>query len=141
MVRVSPLGVSQGKAEALRKRMEWLGIREEDLEERFIRSGGPGGQNVNKVATCVSLRHRPSGLEVKVQRERSQALNRFLARRLLAEKLEAEVLGRLSAQQQRIAKIRRQKRRRSRRAKEKLLRAKRLHSLKKQLRVKPKIDE
>ena len=134
-------GVSQPKADALRKRMERLGIREGDLEERFVRSGGPGGQNVNKVATCVWLRHRPSGLEVKVQRERSQAMNRFLARRLLAEKLEAQILGRHSAEQQRVAKIRRQKRRRSRRAKEKLLRAKKLHSMKKQLRARPGVDE
>ena len=134
-------GVSQAKSDALRKKMERLGIREGDLEERFVRSGGPGGQNVNKVATCVWLRHRPSGLEVKVQRERSQAMNRFLARRLLAEKLEAQILGRHSAEQQRVAKIRRQKRRRSRRAKEKLLRAKRLHSLKKQLRGRPRADE
>jgi len=138
---VNPFGVSQVKAEALRKRMIRLGIREEDLEERFIRSGGPGGQNVNKVATCVWLRHRSSGLEVKVQRERSQALNRFLARRLLVEKLEARILGRLSAERQRIAKIRRQKRRRSRRAKEKLLAAKRIHSIKKQMRARPGIDE
>ncbi|MBI3333673.1 MAG: peptide chain release factor-like protein [Candidatus Omnitrophica bacterium] len=121
--------------------MERLGIREEDLKERFIRSGGPGGQNVNKVATCVWLRHRPSGLEVKVQQERSQALNRFLARRLLVQKLEAQVLGRFSAERRRIAKIRRQKRRRSRRAKEKLLAAKRLHSMKKHLRARPAIEE
>ncbi|MBI3616021.1 MAG: peptide chain release factor-like protein [Candidatus Omnitrophica bacterium] len=138
---MNPFGVSEAKAQALRKRLNRVGIREEDLEESFIRSGGPGGQNVNKVATCVCLRHRASGLEVKVQRERSQAMNRFLARRLLAEKLETQILGRLSAERQRIAKIRRQKRRRSRRAKEKLLAAKRLHSRKKQLRAKPGIDE
>ncbi len=137
----NPFGVSEAKAEALRRRMVRWGIREEDLEERFIRSGGPGGQNVNKVATCVWLRHWPSGLEVKVQRERSQALNRFLARQLLAEKLETQILGRLSTERQQIAKIRRQKRRRSRRAKEKLLKAKKIHSLKKQLRAKPGIEE
>ena len=116
-------------------------IREEDLEERFLRSGGPGGQNVNKVATCVWLRHRPTGLEVKVQRERSQAMNRLLARRLLAAKLEEAVLGRQSAERQRVEKIRRQKRRRSRRAKEKMLEGKRLHSRKKQLRGRPSRDE
>ena len=138
---VNPFGVSEVKVETLRKRMVRLGIREEDLEERFIRSGGPGGQNVNKVATCVCLRHRPSGLEVKVQRERSQALNRFLARRLLAEKLEERILGRLSAERQRIAKIRRQKRHRSRRAKEKMLASKRIHSIKKQMRARPGTDE
>ncbi len=115
--------------------MRRLDVRESDLEERFIRSGGPGGQNVNKVATCVVLRHVPSGLEVRCQRERSQALNRFLARRILLRRLEVEQLGRLSAEAQRIAKIRRQKRRRSRRAKEKLLHDKRVRALKKSLRA------
>ena len=115
--------------------------REEDLEERFVRAGGPGGQNVNKVATCVILRHRPTGLEVKVQQERSQAQNRLLARRLLAAKLETQRLGRLSEERRRIEKIRRQKRRRSRRAKEKMLAAKRIHSLKKQARRRPSSDE
>ena len=138
---MNPFGVSEAKAEWLKSRMAEMGIREKDLEERFIRSGGPGGQNVNKVATCVWLRHIPTGLEVKVQRERSQALNRFLARRLLVQKLEEQRLGRLSKERQRIAKIRRQKRRRSRRAKEKLLASKRLHSLKKKLRTKPSLDE
>ncbi len=114
--------------------MQRLGIQERDLEERFIRSGGPGGQNVNKVSTCVVLRHRPSGLEVRCQQERSQVLNRFLARRLLLKRLEAERLGRLSEEAQRIAKIRRQKRRRSRRTQEKLLQLKRLRTLKKSLR-------
>lgn len=121
----------------MERRMQALGVREEDLEEHFIRSGGHGGQNVNKVATCVWLRHRPSGMEVKVQRERSQALNRFLARRLLLDKIETERLGRLSAEQQRIAKIRRQKRRRSRRAKEKMLHAKHHRAMIKGLRRSP----
>ena len=138
---MNPFGVSEAKAKWLKARMAECGIREEDLEERFIRSGGPGGQNVNKVSTCVCLRHIPTGLEVKVQQERSQALNRFLARRLLAQKLEEQRLGRLSEERQRIAKIRRQKRRRSRRAKEKLLATKRLHSLKKQSRRRPLADE
>ena len=138
---MNPFGVSETKVEQLKRQMERFGVREEDLQERFVRSGGPGGQNVNKVATCVWLMHLPTGLEVKVQQERSQALNRFLARRLLVAKIEAQELGRLSAQQQRIAKIRRQKRRRSRRAKEKMLAAKRLHSLKKKMRVAPREDE
>ena len=138
---MNPFGVNETSADRLRDRMQRLGIREQDLVEKFVRSGGPGGQNVNKVSTCVWLIHLPSGLEVKVQRERSQALNRFLARRLLADKLEAQILGRRSAEQQRIAKIRRQKRRRSRRAKEKMLAAKKIHSLKKKLRVSPRQDE
>ena len=113
--------VASDKEQALAARLRQLGVREEDVEEQFVRSGGPGGQNVNKVATCVVLTHRPSGVTVRCQQERSQALNRFLARRRLAEKMEALILGRASEEQQRIAKLRRQKRRRSRRAKAKML--------------------
>jgi protein subunit release factor B len=113
--------VSSGKAQALAERMQRLGIREEDLEESFIRSGGKGGQNVNKVATCVVLVHKPSGTLVKCQIERSQGLNRYRAREMLAGKIERQILGAKSAEAGRIAKIKRQKRRRSRRAKEKML--------------------
>lgn len=129
-------GVSIEKEQALRERMQKLGIRDEDLVEKFVRSGGHGGQNVNKVATCVYLKHIPSGIEVKCQQERSQALNRFFARRLLADKLENQMLGEQSAEQQRIEKIRRQKRKRSKRAKEKMLANKRTQSEKKQSRQK-----
>lgn len=115
--------------------MQQLEIREADLVEKFIRSNGPGGQNVNKTATCVYLKHLPTGIEVKMQRERSQAVNRFLARRLLAEKIEQRILGKQSEEEQKREKIRRQKRRRSRRAKQKMLKTKRLQSLKKQLRI------
>lgn len=113
--------VSAAKVAALVARLRGLGIRDEDLEETFVRSSGKGGQNVNKVATCVVLVHRPTGTLVKCQRERSQALNRFHARRLLADKIERALLGRQSAAAERIAKLRRQKRRRSQRAKEKML--------------------
>src|SRR2546430_17170738 len=89
--RVFP--VSPEKQQALAARMRALGVREDELEEHFVRSGGKGGQNVNKVSTCVVLRHRPSGVMVKCQRERSQALNRFLARRDLPDKLAARVRG------------------------------------------------
>jgi protein subunit release factor B len=116
--------VSPAKEQALAERMQGLGIREEDIEESFVRSSGKGGQNVNKVATCVVIFHRPSGTQVKCQRERSQALNRFHARQLLADKIERQILGAASAEAQRIAKLRRQKRRRSRRAREKMLEAK-----------------
>ncbi len=134
-------GVSAAKIEALEARMAKLGIREQDLEERFLRARGPGGQNVNKVSTCVCLKYKPSGLEVRVQRERTQALNRFFARRLLVQKLEVLHLGRLSAERRRIEKIRRQKRRRSRRAKEKMLAGKRRRSQIKRLRTKPSEEE
>ncbi len=127
-------GVGADKEQALEDRLERLGIREADLVEKFVRSGGRGGQNVNKVATCVYLKHLPTGTEVKCQQERSQALNRFLARRILADKIEAAVLGQASAEERRIAKIRRQKRKRSQRAKEKMLADKRHIAKKKQAR-------
>lgn len=117
--------------------MRALLLRESDFEERFIRSGGSGGQNVNKVSTCVVLRHIPTGLQVRCQRERSQGLNRFLAKRLLVEKIEAISRGAESAKQKEIEKIRRQKRKRSKRAKEKMLDTKRHRSEKKELRRYP----
>jgi protein subunit release factor B len=129
--------VSEKKEQGLAAKMARLGIHERDLEESFVCSGGPGGQNVNKVATCVVLKHRPTGLFIKCQRERTQALNRYWARRMLAEKLETQILGRESAEAQRIAKIRRQKRKRSRRAKDKMLDAKQKHGALKKLRGRP----
>ena len=129
--------ISPAKQQELERLMARLGVRESDLEERFIRSSGPGGQNVNKVATCVALRHRPSGLEVRCQQERSQGLNRFLARRILLRRLEAERLGRESADAQRIAKLRARKRRRSKRGQEQVLRGKRMRAQQKTLRRRP----
>ena len=129
--------VGIGKERALKAKMDSLGIKETDLEEKFIRSSKPGGQNVNKTSTCVYLKHRPTGIEVKCQKERSQALNRFLARRILVNKIESLVLGRKAAEQRRIEKIRRQKRKRSRRAKEKMLKFKKMRSEKKKLRKFP----
>jgi len=122
--------VGLGKDRSLREMMARLGVREEDIVERFIRAQGPGGQNVNKVSTCVHLRHLLTGIEVKCQQERSQAQNRYLARQLLLKKIECAILGKLSEEQKRIEKIRRQKRRRSRRAKLKILESKRRHAAK-----------
>jgi len=126
--------ISIDKVTALRERMIRLGVKEGDLEESFVRSSGPGGQNVNKTSTCVFIRHVPTGLTVKCQRERSQSLNRFLARRLLLDKIERLQSGIIDEEKKRIEKIRRQKRKRSKRAKEKVLEEKHRSSEKKRLR-------
>ncbi len=101
--------------------MAALGVSEADIEESFVRSGGHGGQNVNKTSTCVMLMHRPTGLQVKCQETRQQALNRFIARRLLLDKIEERKNGYIAARRAEIERIRRQKRKRSRRAKNKML--------------------
>ena len=133
-------GVRTDKEEELRNRLNKLGVFEQDIDEKFVRSGGKGGQNVNKVSSCVYIRHRPTGIEVKCQTDRPQSVNRYLARRILAGRIEALVQGKKSEEQQRIEKIRRQKRKRSRRAKDKMLEAKRFQAEKKQWRAPVKPD-
>ncbi|GAB6267273.1 MAG: peptide chain release factor-like protein [Smithella sp.] len=118
-----------------------LGVAESDFEESFIRSSGPGGQKVNKSSSCVYLIHIPTGLSVKCQRERSQSLNRFLARRLLLDKIEKLQKGFIAEEKERLEKIRRQKRKRSKRAKEKILTAKHQQAEKKVLRGRVVIEE
>lgn len=123
--------VSPAKERELAERMRRLGVREGEIDEQFVRSSGAGGQHVNKTSTCVVLHHRPTGVTVRCQDERSQGLNRFKARRLLLDKIERLIHGRVMAEQQRIEKLRRQKRKRSKRAKEKLLADKRRQAEKK----------
>jgi protein subunit release factor B len=131
---VSAFPVHPDKEAALARRMAALGVSEADIEESFVRSGGHGGQNVNKTATCVMLLHRPTGLQVKCQETRQQGLNRLLARRLLLDKIEARQKGYVDAERAAREKIRRQKRRRSRRAKARMLDDKSRHAAKKQAR-------
>lgn len=111
-------GVTQKKQDGLEARMAALGLREADLQEKFLHSSGPGGQNVNKTSSCVYLKHIPTGLEVKMQRERSQALNRYFARKRLCEWLEQQKLGSKSPAALKAEKIRKQKQRRSRRSRQ-----------------------
>src|SRR3989442_5263969 len=131
---MSAFPVTADKQAYLAQRMAGLGVREADIEETFVRSGGHGGQNVNKSATCVMLLHRPTRLQVKCQTTRQQGLNRFLARRLLLDKIEALQKGFVAAERDRTEKIRRQKRRRTRRAKARMLADKSLHGAKKEAR-------
>jgi protein subunit release factor B len=126
--------ISSDKWQALYERMERLGIREGDLAESFVKGSGKGGQKVNKTSNCVYLLHRPSGIEIKCQRERSQALNRFFARRDLCDRLDEKIHGEQSARRQAMEKVRRQKRRRSRRQQARMLDDKRRHSEKKRMR-------
>jgi len=117
---MSKFGVSVEKEEALLQKMKELGVLEADIDEKFIRSGGPGGQNVNKVATCIQLKHIPTGIIVKVQKDRTQGVNRFLARRSLVSKIEERLTGKPTKEQLKVQKIQKQKKRRKRRTKLKL---------------------
>ena len=132
---------SPEKWKALEQRMLKLGILSADLTEKFIRGSGSGGQKINKTASCVYLKHTPSGIEVKCQAERSRELNRFIARKELCETYQEQILGIQSARQQAREKIRRQKRRRSRRQKNRMLDDKSKHSEKKQKRRGPNAND
>ena len=128
------------KQELLAQRMTELGIDEAALEEQFVQGGGPGGQKINKTASCVVLKHAASGLVIKCQRTRSLALNRYYARWELCERIAERVDGEKSRRQQEAEKVRRQKRRRSRRQKARMLADKRHHGEKKSLRASVNLD-
>lgn len=123
--------VNLAKETQLIERMAALGVRDCDLEESFVRSGGHGGQNVNKTSTCVMLVHRPTGIMVKCQETRHQGLNRSIALRQLLDKLESLRHARRTAERAEIEKVRRSKRRRSKGAKNRMLADKSHHAGKK----------
>ncbi len=125
------------KEDELLARMEKLAIKEDDLVEKFILGSGSGGQKINKTSSCVYLKHLPTGLEIKCQRDRSRELNRYYARRDLCEKIERDILKQKTEKDYEIAKIRRQKKRRSRKTQLKILEEKRAHSEKKKRRSSP----
>jgi protein subunit release factor B len=122
--------------ENIDERLRALGVKPEDLIEKFIRASGPGGQKVNKSSVAVYLKHVPTGVEVKAQSERSQALNRSEARKRLAMRLEAQIEEKRVEEEQQVEKRRRRNRKRSRKAKRAMRIEKRKQSEKKRLRSK-----
>ena len=134
----SPL--SPEKIAALEQSMASLGIREEDLLEKFVRGSGSGGQKINKTSNCVFLKHLPTGVCIKCQIDRSREMNRFLARRELCDQLDAIRQGKAIAKTQAIEKLRRQTRPRSQRSKQRSIADKRAISQKKSLRRSPGND-
>jgi protein subunit release factor B len=130
--------IRKEKFEELEKRMESLGIKEDDLIEKFILGSGKGGQKINKTSSCVYIKHIPTGIEVKCQQDRSRELNRFLARRELCDRIDAQLNKVKTEKQHLVEKIRRQKRRRTRKSKEKMLTGKKLRGEKKSFRQTPR---
>jgi peptide chain release factor len=134
------MAAGSDKWRKLEARMEELEIREEDLVEKFILGSGPGGQKIQKTHSTVYLKHVPTGIEIKCQRERSRDLNRYYARQDLCERVDELRNESKSRKQQEIEKVRRQKRRRSRRSKEKMLEEKKRRGDVKTLRKPPDED-
>ena len=124
------------RADRFTERLRALGIRKEDIIEKFIRSAGKGGQNVNKTSTCVYLKHLPTGIEVKCQRERSQAMNRIAGLDLLAGKIAQAALRERLERRQAREKEQRRKRPRPARLKERILESKKRTGEKKRFRAK-----
>ena len=135
------MSITKEKLQELAQRMQRCNIRDDDLIEKFILGSGKGGQKINKTASCVYLKHLPTGLEIKCQRARSRELNRYIARRELCEKLESKIFKEKSEKQQQTEKIRRQKRRRTRRQKEKMLKEKKHRGSLKETRSTPSREE
>lgn len=133
--------IRKEKLDELQERMDRLGIKPDDLIEKFILGSGKGGQKINKTSSCVYLKHIPTSFEIKCQRDRSREMNRYYARKELCDWIEQTLLNKKSERQQEMEKIRRQKRRRSRKSKEKMLANKKQQSEKKSLRQSPKSSE
>ena len=133
--------VEKDKEDELLRRMKQLGVREADIDEKFVRSGGHGGQNVNKTSTCVMLLHVPTGIQVKCQTSRQQGMNRYLARELLVSKIESQRRAAAAERRAQRERIKRQKRKRGRAAKERILSDKRHQSDKKAKRRKVSGDD
>lgn len=133
--------ITKEKWDKLKERMSHLHIEENDLIEKFIIGSGKGGQKLHKTASTVYLKHLPSGLEMKCQYSRSREDNRYFARERLCEKIQSIFTDEKTKEQQRIAKLKRQKKRRSRRAKQRMLDEKSKQGQIKRLRKKPQINE
>jgi protein subunit release factor B len=133
--------MTKEKEQWLKKRMEDLSIKEEDIVEKFILGSGSGGQKINKTSSCVYLKHLPTGIEIKCQQERSRELNRYLARKELCRRWEEIIFKRVTEQTQAKEKLRRQKKKRSYASKEKMLAEKKAVSQKKSLRKRPSPSE
>ena len=133
--------VKKEKIKYLKKKMKKLNIIENDLIEKYVLGSGRGGQKIQKTHNCVYLKHKPTGIEIKCQQERSRALNRYLARRLLCQKIEEKIFKEKSEKQKKLFKIRKQKKRRSRKAKQKMIEEKKKLSQKKEFRKLPKSEE
>ncbi len=130
--------IRKEKLDELQARMDRLGIKQDDLIEKFILGSGKGGQKINKTSSCVYLKHIPTSIEIKCQRDRSREMNRYYARKELCDRIEESISEEKSERQKAIEKIRRQKRRRSRKSKEKMLAGKKIQSEKKSLRRSPR---
>lgn len=114
------MGPDKEKIFALEQKMAQLGIKKSDIEEKFIKGSGRGGQKVNKAVSTVFLKHRLTGITVKCGKSRSQHLNRFLALRTLVEKIESNTLDKPNPQQKKIDKKRKQKARRRKKSLKKM---------------------